>query len=426
MPVSHPRVVIIGAGFGGLWGARALRDTPVDVLLLDRRNHHVFSPLLYQVATAALSPGDIASPIRWILRRQKNLNVWLADATAVDTAARTVKLTDGEVSYDYLIVAAGSQPAYFGHHEWAEHARGLKTMEDAIAMRQQVLVAFERAERERDPAVQRQMLTFVVVGGGATGVELAGALAEISRHALAHDFRSIQPETARIILIEGGADVLATYPPALSAFARRALEKRGVAVWTGTRVTGIERGRVRIGAETLEAGTIIWSAGVSAAPIGQTLGVPVDRGGRVLVNPDLTIPGHDNVYVVGDMALVTGADGRPLPGVSQVAMQQARWAAENIQRTLRGESRTAFRYNDLGNMATIGRNSAVADLPWLRLRLKGYLAWWAWLMLHIYWLIGFRNRLSVMTQWAYSYMTYQRSTRLITGDETWPNSSRTP
>lgn len=424
--MSRPRVVIIGAGFGGLWGARALKNAPVDVLLLDRRNHHVFSPLLYQVATAALSPGDIASPIRWILRRQGNVKIWLADAIAIDTSARTVKLTDGEIPYDYLIVAAGSEPAYFGHDEWAQYARGLKTMEDAIAMRQQVLVAFERAERERDPAVQRQLLTFVVVGGGATGVELAGALAEISRHALAHDFRSIQPETARIILIEGGAEVLATYPPALSAFARRALERRGVAVWTGTRVTGIEPGRVRIGTETLEAGTVIWSAGVSAAPIGRTLGVPVDRGGRVLVNPDLTIPGHDNVYVVGDMASINGADGRPLPGVSQVAMQQARWAAENIQRTVRGESRTAFRYNDLGNMATIGRNSAVADLPWLRLRLKGYLAWWAWLMLHIYWLIGFRNRLSVMTQWAYSYMTYQRSTRLITGDDTWPNNSRTP
>ena len=423
---DRPRVVIIGAGFGGLWAARALRRADVDLLLLDRRNHHVFSPLLYQVATAALSPGDIASPIRWILRRQKNLEVWLADATAIDPAAKTVKLTDGEVSYDYLIVAAGSQPAYFGHNEWAEHARGLKTMEDAIAMRQQVLIAFERAERERDRAVQRQLLTFVVVGGGATGVELAGALAEISRHALTYDFRSIQPETARIILIEGGADVLATYPPALSAFARRALEKRGVAVWTGTRVTGIERGRVHIGAETLEAGTIIWSAGVSAAPIGQTLGVPLDRGGRVLVNPDLTIPGYDNVYVVGDMASLAGPDGRPLPGVSQVAMQQARWAADNIQRTLRGETRTAFRYNDLGNMATIGRNSAVADLPWLRLRLKGYLAWWAWLMLHIYWLIGFRNRLSVMSQWAYSYMTYQRSTRLITGDETWPSNPPTP
>jgi NADH:quinone reductase (non-electrogenic) len=419
--VPVPRVVIVGAGFGGLWAAKTLARAPVDVLLLDRRNHHVFSPLLYQVATAALSPGDIASPIRWILRRQQNVNVWLADAVSIDVATRTVKLADGEVQYDHLVVAAGSQPAYYGHNEWAEHARGLKTMEDAIAMRQQVLVAFERAEREPDRAVQRRLLTFVVVGGGATGVELAGALAEISRHALRYDFRSIQPEAARIILIEGGAEVLATYPAKLSAFARRALEKRGVAVWTGTRVTGIERGRVLLGNETLEAGTIIWSAGVSAAPIGASLGVPLDRMGRVIVNPDLTIPGREDVYVVGDLAMLPGPDGRPLPGVSQVAMQQARWAAENIQRTLRGEARKPFSYRDLGNMATIGRNSAVADLPWLRLRLRGYAAWWAWLMLHIYWLIGFRNRVSVMTQWAYSYMTYQRSTRLITGDETWPS-----
>jgi len=423
--VPLPRVVIIGAGFGGLWAAKTLANAEVDVLLLDRRNHHVFSPLLYQVATAALAPGDIASPIRWILRRQQNVKVWLEDAIGVDVAGRTVKLADGEVQYDHLIVAAGSQPAYYGHNEWAEHARGLKTMEDAIAMRQQVLVAFERAEREPDRAVQRRLLTFVVVGGGATGVELAGALAEISRHALRHDFRSIQPEASRIILIEGGAEVLATYPTPLSAFARRALEKRGVAVWTGTRVTGIERGRLLLGTETLEAGTIIWSAGVAAAPIGASLGVPLDRMGRVIVNPDLTIPGRDDVYVVGDMAMLHGRDGRPLPGVSQVAMQQARWAAENIKRTLRGETRTAFQYRDLGNMATIGRNSAVADLPWLRLRLKGYAAWWAWLMLHIYWLIGFRNRISVMTQWAYSYMTYQRSTRLITSDETWPNNSHT-
>ena len=421
---NRPRVVIVGGGFGGLWAARALARAPVDVLLVDRRNHHVFSPLLYQVATAALSPGDIASPIRWVLRRQNNLKVWLAEAVSVDVPGKWLRLADGEVTYDHLILAAGSRPAYFGHDEWEAHAPGLKTMEDAITIRRQVLVAFERAERERDRARQKQLLTFVVVGGGATGVELAGALAEISRHALAHDFRSIQPETARVILIESGEDVLATYPPKLAAFARRALEKRGVAVWTGMRVTKIESGRVHLGNEVLDAGTVIWSAGVAAAAIGASLGVPLDRSGRVVVNPDLTIPGRDDVYVVGDMAVLAGADGHPLPGVSQVAMQEARWAAENIERTLRGESRKPFVYRDLGNMATIGRNSAVADLPWLRLRLKGYLAWWAWLMLHIYWLIGFRNRLSVMTQWAYSYMTYQRSTRLITGDETWP--SQTP
>ena len=420
-----PHVVIIGGGFAGLDAARALARAAVRVTLVDRQNHHVFQPLLYQVATAGLSPGDIASPIRWILRRQTNVDVWLANVESVSVADRKVVLSDGEVSYDHLIVAAGSQPAYYGHNEWAEHARGLKTMEDAIAMRQQVLVAFERAERETDKAIQRRLLTFVVVGGGATGVELAGALAEISRHALKHEFRSIQTETARIILIEGGSELLATYPAKLSAFARRALEKLGVAVWTGMRVTGIEKGRVILGSETLEAGTVIWSAGVAASPVGGSLGVPLDRMGRVVVNPDLTIPGRDDGYVVGDMAMLPGQDGKPLPGVSQVAMQQARWAAENIKRSLRGVTRTAFEYRDLGNMATIGRNSAVADLTFLGVRLKGYLAWWAWLMLHIYWLIGFRNRISVMMQWAFSYVTYQRSTRLITTDETWPSSSRT-
>ena len=415
---ARPRVVIIGGGFGGLWAAKRLARAPVDVVLIDRRNHHVFSPLLYQVATAGLSPGDIASPIRWILRRQKNLKVWLAEATAIDVTRQCVRLTDGEVGYDHLIVAAGSRPDYFGHDEWAAHARGLKTMEDAIAMRQQVLVAFERAERERDRAVQRRLLTFVVIGGGATGVELAGALAEISRHALANEFRTIHPETARVILIEGGPDVLATYVPALSAFARRALEQLGVVVWTGTRVTAIERGVVRMGSETIEAETVLWAAGVSAAPIGATLGAPLDRSGRVLVNPDLTIPGRDDVYVVGDMAKLDGPGGQPLPGVSQVAMQQAKWAAENILRTVQGQPRTPFAYRNLGNMATIGRHRAVGDLGWIRLR--GYVAWWGWLLLHVYWLIGFRNRLSVMTQWAFSYVTYQRSTRLITGDDTWP------
>jgi NADH dehydrogenase len=411
-------VVIIGGGFGGLWAAKRLARAPVDVLLLDRRNHHVFSPLLYQVATAGLSPGEIASPIRWVLRSQNNLKVWLAEATSVDVTRKIVQLTDGEVPYDYLIMAAGSRPTYFGHDEWAAHARGLKTMEDAIAMRQQVLVAFERAERERDRAVQRRLLTFVVIGGGATGVELAGALAEISRHALEHEFRTIHPETARVILIEGGPEVLASYVPALSKFARRALEELGVSVWTNMRVTSIEPGLVRLGAETLEAETVLWTAGVVAAPIGATLGVPLDRSGRVIVNPDLTIPGCHEIYVVGDMAKIDGADGQPLPGVSQVAMQEAKWAADNILRTIAGKARTAFVYRNLGNMATIGRHRAVGDLGWLRI--KGYVAWWFWLVLHIFWLIGFRNRLTVMTQWAFSYMTYQRSTRLITGDETWP------
>ena len=421
MADSRPRVVIIGGGFGGLSAAKSLARAPVDVLLLDRENHHVFSPLLYQVATAGLSPGDIASPIRWILRGQKNLKVWLADAVSIDPAARLVRLRDGEVPYDHLIVAAGGQPAYFGHDDWARFAPGLKTMEDALAIRRQVLVAFERAERERDRAAQRRLLTFVVVGGGPTGVELAGALAEISRHALANDFRTIDPESARIILVEGGPDVLPSYPEDLKHFARRALERLGVTVWTGTSVTGIRAGAIALGEETIEAGTVIWAAGIQAAPIGRTLGVPVDRAGRVIVEPDLTIAGHANVYVVGDMASLAGADGKPLPGVIQVALQQARLAAENIVRTIRGEARQAFTYRDLGTMATIGRNSAVCDLGWLRL--KGYVAWWFWLLLHIFKLIGFRNRLTVMTQWAFAYMTYQRSVRLITGHEPWRPSS---
>lgn len=419
----RPRVVIIGGGFGGLSAARTLADAPVDVLLIDRRNHHVFSPLLYQVATAGLSPGDIASPIRWVLRKQRNLEVWLAEATSVDPRARRVQLTDGSVDYDYLILAAGVEPSYFGHDEdWRPFAPGLKTMEDALTIRREVLVAFELAERERDRTAQRRLLTFVVVGGGPTGVELAGALAEISRHALTHDFRAIDPESARIILIEAGTDLLPSYPDDLRAFARRALERLGVSVWTGASVTDIREGSVRMGDETIEAGTIIWAAGIAAAPIARSLGAPVDGAGRVRVEPDMTAPGLPNVYVVGDLATLAGADGKPLPGVVQVALQQARLAAENILRTLRGEARQSFVYRDYGNMATIGRNSAVCDLGWLRL--KGYTAWWVWLLLHILKLIGFRNRLTVMTQWAYSYMTYQRSVRLITGNEPWRNPGR--
>jgi NADH dehydrogenase len=408
----QPHVVILGGGFGGLSAAKSLADAPVRVTVIDRRNHHVFTPLLYQVATAGLSPGDIASPIRWILRHQANASVQLANAVRVDVPRRTVVLDDGEVSFDYLIVATGATHAYFGHDEWERVAPGLKTLEDALTIRRKVLLAFERAERETDPVVQRRLLTFAVVGAGPTGVELAGALAEISRHALAHDFRTISPETARILLIEAGPSVLAAYPDNLRAFARRALEKLGVSVWTGSPVSAISPGALKVGSETIEVGTILWAAGVAASPLGASLGVPLDRVGRVIVNPDLTIPGSDRVYVAGDLGSFAGPDGRPLPGVVQVAMQQARHATKNILRTLKNENRAPFVYDDLGIMATIGRNSAVADLGWIRL--KGLVAWLAWVFLHVYTLIGFRNRLSVMTQWAFSYVTYQRSVRLIT------------
>jgi NADH dehydrogenase len=410
----RPRVVIIGGGFGGLAAAKALRDAPVDVLLIDRRNHHVFQPLLYQVATAGLSPGDIASPIRWILRRQRNLRVWLAEAASIAVDHKTVRLTDRtEVPYDYLIVAAGSTHAYFGHDEWRAVAPGLKSLEDALDIRRRVLLAFEEAERERDRVAQRRLLTFVVVGGGPTGVELAGALAEISRHALANDFRAIDPESARIILVEGGPEVLPAYPDRLSAFARRALERLGVSVWTGSRVTGVEAGRVHVGMETIEAGTVLWAAGVSASPLGATIGAPVDAVGRVLVEKDLTVPGHPEVFVIGDLAAVGTPAGAWLPGVAQVAIQQAVHTAANVRRAIAGQRRQPFEYRYPINMATIGRNSAVGVFG--RFSMKGYVAWLFWLFVHVFKLIGFRNRLSVMTQWAFSYMTYQRSVRLITG-----------
>lgn len=417
MDPDRPRVVIIGGGFGGLSAAKALARAPVDVILIDRRNHHVFQPLLYQVATAGLSPGDIASPIRWILRGQSNVRVWLGEVTAIEPDHKIVRLKDGEVPYDFVIVAAGATHAYFGHDEWRAFAPGLKTLEDALDMRRRVLVAFEQAERETDRATQRRLLTFVVVGGGPTGVELAGALAEISRHALAHDFRAIDPESARVILIEGGPTVLASYPEDLSAFARRALEKLGVAVWTGSIVTKIEEGRVHVGGETIEAGTILWAAGVSASPLGATIGAPLDRVGRVLVLPDLTVPGRPEISVVGDLAALRQSDGTWLPGVAQVAIQQAQHAARNILGRIAGRPTEPFVYRNLGNLATIGRNSAIADMP--RWRFKGYAAWLFWLFVHIFNLIGFRNRLSVMTQWFFSYLTYQRSVRLITGDDRW-------
>ena len=411
----RPRVVIIGGGFGGLTAARKLKQAPVDVLVIDRRNHHVFQPLLYQVATAALSPGDISAPIRWILRHQPNTQVWMGDVASIDPAGKALTLVDGTaVPFDYLIVAAGATHAYFGHDEWRHFAPGLKTLEDALDTRRRVLLAFEMAERTPDRAAQRRLLTFVVVGGGPTGVEMAGSLAEISRHALANDFRAIDPESARVILIEGGPSILGTYPEELSAFARKKLERLGVNVWTNSIVTNVTPGAVHVGGETIEAGTILWAAGVSASPLGRSLGAPLDRAGRVLVNDDLSVPGHPDIFVVGDLAALKGADGKWLPGVAQVAIQQARHAAANLRCRLADQPTRPFAYRNLGNLATIGRNSAIADLPhW---RSKGFIAWLFWLFVHIMNLVGFRNRLSVLTNWAFSYLTFQRSVRLITFD----------
>ena len=411
-----PRVVIIGGGFGGLYAARRFRRKPVDVTILDRRNHHVFQPLLYQVATAGLSPGDIASPIRWILRRQHNVEVLLAEVTSVDVAAKAVRLSDGGAcAYDYLILAAGATHAYFGHDDWQTYAPGLKTLEDALQIRRRVLLAFETAEREMILDKRKAALTFVIVGGGPTGVELAGALAEIARQTLAQDFRRFDPRSARILLIEAGPSILSTFPEPLREAARRDLEHLGVEVKTGTPVTRISPHLVEAGGQTIPAATVLWAAGVAASPLGRTLGVPVDRAGRVLVNPDLTIPGHAEVFVIGDLASLTGPDGKPYPGVAQVAIQMGAHAAHNIMRAVEGQPLRPFRYKDLGNMATIGRASAIADLP--AVQLKGLFGWLAWLFVHIFNLIGFRNRILVMIQWAWSYVTYQRAVRLITGQD---------
>ena len=406
-------VVIVGGGFGGLYAARALRRARIRLTIVDRRNHHVFQPLLYQVAMAALSPGDIASPIRWILRRQSNAEVLLADVRGVDRVRQVLTLADGELSYDYLIVASGATHAYFGHDEWRAIAPGLKTLEDALDIRRRVLLAFERAERETDPVRRAALLTFVVIGGGPTGVEMAGAIAEISHHSLARDFRHIDPSSARILLVEAGPSVLATFPEPLRESARADLVRLGVDVRTGQPVTKVASGHVELGAETVYAETIVWAAGVAASPLGATLGAPVDRAGRVRVEPDLTVPGSGNVFVIGDLASLNGADGKPLPGVAQVAIQMGRHAARNITRGIEKQPYLPFAYKDLGNMATIGRASAVADFGWLHLH--GYVGWLAWLFVHILNLIGFRNRLVVLVQWAWSYFSYQRAIRLITG-----------
>ena len=414
--MPQPHVVIIGGGFGGLSAAKALRKAPVRVTIIDRHNHHLFQPLLYQVATATLSPGDIASPIRWILRNARNTRVFLGEVRAIDLAARRVRLVDeAVVEYDYLIVATGTSHTYFGHDEWARHAPGLKTLEDALAIRRRILIAFERAEREADPARQMRLLTFVLVGGGPTGVELAGTLAEIARQTRA-EFRNIDTSSTRIVVVEAGPTILPSFAPKLRDAARRSLQRLRVEVRENTRVTGVDADGVQLGSEHLDAGTVLWTAGVAASPVTATLGVARDRAGRVLVQRDLSVPGHPEAFVIGDASALTDAAGQPLPGVAQVAMQGGVHAARTILHRLEGKPSQEFVYNDRGSMAIIGRGSAVADIRGLRF--SGLLAWLAWLFLHIFELIGFRNRLVVMIEWAAAYVTLQRSVRLITYQET--------
>jgi NADH dehydrogenase len=408
-----PRVVIVGAGFGGLSAARALAGTPFDVTVIDRHNYHLFQPLLYQVATAGLSPADIAAPIRGILRGQDNLTVVLATVSGVDTETREVVAEDRRIPFDTLILATGAQHAYFGHDDWAPYAPGLKTIDDATYLRRRILLAFERAEAEDDPAERRRLLTFVVVGAGPTGVEMAGAIAELAHRALAMDFHHIDPRSARIVLVEAGPRPLAPFDPALSERARASLQQLGVEVRLGAAVTGCSDAAVELGDERIGTRTIIWAAGVMASPAGKWLAAETDRAGRVMVKADLSVAAHPNVYVIGDTALVVGADGRPLPGVAPVAKQQGQYVAEVLKAALQGRSSPPFRYRDLGSLATIGRKSAVAELG--RLKLSGFAAWLLWSLAHIYFLIGFRNRFAVALNWAWNYATFQRGSRLITG-----------
>jgi len=415
---TKPRVVIVGAGFGGLVAARTLARYPVQITLVDRQNFHIFQPLLYQVATAGLSPDEIAAPIRWIMRSQRSVEVLMSEVRDFDLSRRVVKLEDGEVEYDYLIVAAGASHAYFGHDEWEPFAPGLKTIEDALEIRRRVLLAFELAERRAarsdDKDREHGQLNFVVVGGGPTGVELAGTLAEVSRQVLANEFRSIDSKRTRIVLLEGGPRVLPAYPEDLSRSAEEQLRHLGVEVQTSAPVTQVEPGSVHIGESKLPATVILWAAGVAASPLGRKLGAPVDRAGRVLVTPDLSIPGHPEVFVVGDLAVLKDESGKWLPGVAPVAMQEGKATAHNIGNELRGEPRKNFHYWNKGSLATIGRAAAVADFG--KIHVSGFLAWLSWLFIHIFFLIGFRNRLIVLIQWAWSYLTYERGAQLITGD----------
>ncbi len=419
--MERPHVVIVGAGFGGLTAAKAMARMPVRVTVVDRTNHHLFQPLLYQVAMAGLSPAEIAQPVRAILSRQENSRVVLAEVARIDLDARAVHFTDGDaVAYDHLLLATGAKTAYFGHPEWEQFAPGLKALDDAVEIRRRVLMAFERAEREADEARRRELLTFVVIGAGPTGVEMAGAVAELARKTVSEDFRAIRPSDARVVLVEGGDRVLPAMPTDLSERAREQLAELDVELRLGVRVTNIDEHGVDLGGERLVSATVVWAAGVEATPLTRTLGVPLDKGGRVLVGRDLALPGHPEVFAIGDMIRFE-QDGAPLPGISPVAMQQARFVAETLARELANQPRLEFRYHDKGSMATIGRSRAVAQAG--RIHLSGFIAWLAWLTVHIWYLIGFRSRLVVIITWAWSYLTYRRGARLITA-RTWEPHSR--
>jgi NADH:ubiquinone reductase (H+-translocating) len=411
----RPHVVILGAGFGGLTAARTLRDAPVDVTVIDRTNHHLFQPLLYQVATAVLAPSDIIVPIRWRLRKQRNTTVLLAEAREIDVEHRVVYLDDERrpLAYDYLIVATGARHSYFGHDEWEEVAPGLKSIADAYELRRRFLLAFEHAEKTDDPVEREALQTFVIVGAGPTGVELAGIIPDTARRAFRRDFRRIDTARTRVILLEGGTRVLPTFAEELSAGALHDLQELGVEVRLNSLVTRIEPGAVYVGDERIPTHTVFWAAGNAASPLGRSLGAPVDRAGRVLVEPDLSVPGHPEVFVVGDLCAFVDR-GKPVPGVAPAANQQGERAARNLVATLAGEPRTAFRYVNKGDLATIGRHKAVADFG--RFRLEGRIAWWLWLFIHIMYLAGFRNRVSVFVQWAWAYFTWQRGVRLISGE----------
>ena len=412
--MPQPHVVIVGGGFAGLWAARGLARAPVRITLLDRGNHHLFQPLLYQVATAGLSAPDIAAPLRHILRRQRNVTVLMGEAVSVDAAEKRIALADGvALAFDFALLATGATHAYFGHDEWAPHAPGLKTLDDALEIRRRVLTAFERAEAEADPAVRDAWLTFAVVGGGPTGVELAGTLAEIARHTLHDEFRRIDSRRARVLLLEAGPRVLATFPESLSEKARAQLERLGVEVRTGTPVSAIDAGGVQFAdGARIAARTVLWAAGVAASPLARTLGVPLDRAGRVPVEPDLGVPGHPDVFVAGDLATLQ-VDGRPVPGVAPAAKQMGAHVAATIRARLAGRATRPFRYRDYGNLATIGRRAAVVDLHGLHL--SGFVAWAFWLAAHIFFLIGFRNRVVVLLDWATAYWTHQRNARIVLG-----------